>query len=300
MALDKHRVAVDFRFPNGAFLPLNATEPLQLFRFFECELNTSKKTVISVPHGMKILLLCTNGTAEFSSTSTTLPLQTDSVILCAEGSYELTASLQEIDVEIFCLLFDVSAQHSSYPFSDLAFLSRFFYDVSEMRSLENANEVRRSFAELLSELSLPEPTMLLARGYFYQIMIEVYRQLIHCSAHSGTDVTKMNVVGQTVYAIVRYIDEHLFLIDNLMDMAKELGYSYNYLSHLFRRKTGMTIQAYVTQKKIEQSTKLLADERYSITEIATMLNYDCIQSFSKAFRRAMGVSPTEYRAGLKS
>ena len=81
-------------------------------------------------------------------------------------------------------------------------------------------------------------------------------------------------------------------------MAKELGYSYNYLSHLFRRKTGMTIQAYVTQKKIEQSTKLLSDEQYSITEIATMLNYDCIQSFSKAFRRAMGVSPTEYRAKI--
>ena len=270
-----------------------------MFRLFECELVSSKKTTVNVPHGMKLLLLCTLGEGVFITKNMTFPIHTDSMLICSEGTYELMFVSEEDKAEILCLLFDVSAQHLSYTFSDFAFLSRFFHDIDRICLSENASEVRRSFLDLLSEFSLPEPTMLLAKGYFYQVIIEVHRQLMHCSGHGGTDAAKMNVVGQTVYAIVRYIDENLFSINNLMDMAKELGYSYNYLSHLFRRKTGMTIQAYVTQKKIEQSTKLLADERYSITEIATMLNYDCIQSFSKAFRRAMGVSPTEYRTSLK-
>ena len=85
----------------------------------------------------------------------------------------------------------------------------------------------------------------------------------------------------------------------LMDMASALGYSYNYLSHLFRRKTGMTIQNYVSQKKIERSLELLRDSDMSVTKIATVLNYDCIQSFSKAFKRAMNMSPTEYRARVR-
>ena len=34
--------------------------------------------------------------------------------------------------------------------------------------------------------------------------------------------------------------------------------------------------------------------RYTVTQIAMRLGYDTLQSFSKAFRRVMGVPPTEY------
>ena len=36
-------------------------------------------------------------------------------------------------------------------------------------------------------------------------------------------------------------------------------------------------------------------ERHSVTEIAALLGYDTLQSFSKAFRRITGCCPTEYK-----
>ncbi len=298
--MDKHRVAVDFQFSNGAFTPLTSTEPLQLYRIAECELACKAKTSFVVPQGMKFLIVCTHGSGEFSSATTTALMKTDSMIVCDTGAYELCGCAEQMNSEFLCLYFDVWSLQTAYTSLEFTALSQYFCTLEGAQVSENAAEVRRCFQDLLSELSLPQPTMLLAKGYFYQIMIEAYRQLIRHSSCRESHGVEMNAVGQTVYAIVRYIEDNLFSINNLMDMAKELGYSYNYLSHLFRRKTGMTIQAYVTQKKIEQSTRLLSDEQYSITEIAAMLNYDCIQSFSKAFRRAMGVSPTEYRAQINS
>ena len=295
MVVDKHRVAVDFQFPNGAFRPLTSGEPLQLYRMFECELSHNDKTLIDVPHGMKLCVLCISGEGTFSSVT----MKENTVLVCECGTYEFSTFPTQTNANFLCLIFDMFSQQTTFTSLEYTAFSHWLSEIDGMVFSEDATEVRRCFQDLLAELSLVQPTMLLVKGYFYQVMVEMYRKLVrHTTSQNSHDV-KMNAVGQTVYAIVRYIEENLFSINNLMDMAKELGYSYNYLSHLFRRKTGMTIQAYVTQKKIEQSTKLLSDEQYSITEIAAMLNYDCIQSFSKAFRRAMGVSPTEYRANTK-
>ena len=296
--MDKHRVAVDFQFPNGAFQPLTAAEPLQLYRVFECELMSGDKASVCVPNGSKLCVLCISGEGAFSSETTSVSVKEQSLVVCECGTYEVKVSASQRNADFLCFVFDVFSQQSVYTLSEYTEMSHWFSEFRGVAVSEHAVEVRRCLRDLLAELSLVQPTMLLVKGYFYQVMIETYRQLVrHTTCQDSRDV-EMNAVGQTVYAIVRYIEENLFSINNLMDMAKELGYSYNYLSHLFRRKTGMTIQAYVTQKKIEQSTKLLSDEQYSITEIATMLNYDCIQSFSKAFRRAMGVSQTEYRAKI--
>lgn len=78
-------------------------------------------------------------------------------------------------------------------------------------------------------------------------------------------------------------------------MAEELGYSPSYLSHLFRAKMGITLQQYINHKKFEASVELLRDDKYSITQITSDLNYGTIQSFCKMFRKTAGCSPTEYR-----
>lgn len=289
---DKHRGAVDFYFPDGVFDTLSLTEPLQLYRAFEREISPHKPAKLLVPDKMQMLLLCVSGEGEASVGHHSFSLSADTLLFCPSGVSEcqLTSS---VPMRCMCVLFDVFAHNNM---TDLASLLMYFGSADTVTCVQYATDYHRAFSAFLAEISLLSPTMLLVKGYFYQVLIAAYRQLSQSLSTVAAEASSVNAVGQTVYAIIRYIDAHLFSINNLADMAKELGYSYNYLSHLFRRKTGMTIQTYVTQKKIEQSKLLLADEQYSVTEIASMLNYDCIQSFSKAFRRAMAMSPTEYRA----
>lgn len=110
------------------------------------------------------------------------------------------------------------------------------------------------------------------------------------SAPKDTNTTKL-----TPYAVIRYVDTNLFEFPEVSDIAKALGYSQSYISHMFKDAMGVPLQEYICNKKIEASLDFLRDQKYTVTQIAMMLNYASVQSFCKAFRKVKGCSPTEYQ-----
>ena len=94
--------------------------------------------------------------------------------------------------------------------------------------------------------------------------------------------------------MIRYVEQNVCDISSIQDLAKTLGYNYTYLSHFFKAKTGTTLQKYITYKKLEKALQLLKYGELKPTQIAEKLNYESVQSFSKAFRRVMGFTPTKY------
>lgn len=103
-------------------------------------------------------------------------------------------------------------------------------------------------------------------------------------------------VGSTVYSIIRYVENHIYELKTIRSIADELGYSYTYLSHTFKNKTGMTLQRYINHKKIEKALEMLKFGNLTVKQTAERLNYETIQSFSKAFSRIMGYPPSQYVA----
>lgn len=101
-------------------------------------------------------------------------------------------------------------------------------------------------------------------------------------------------VSAEVYKIIQYVDKNIETIGGVREIAQAMGYNYTYLSHVFSRVTGVTLQKYISQKKIERARQLLRYDDYTVTKVAEILNYESLQSFSKAFRRVMGVTPTVY------
>ena len=52
--------------------------------------------------------------------------------------------------------------------------------------------------------------------------------------------------------------------------------------------------------KIKEAKKLIRENNYSISQISDMLGYSSIHIFSRAFKKAVGLSPTAYRKSIKS
>ena len=50
--------------------------------------------------------------------------------------------------------------------------------------------------------------------------------------------------------------------------------------------------------KIKEAKKLIREKNHSVTEIADMLGYSSIHIFSRAFKKAVGMSPTDYSKGI--
>jgi len=95
-------------------------------------------------------------------------------------------------------------------------------------------------------------------------------------------------------SIMDYIDTHEDM-NMLKEMCSEFHYSYSYLSHYFKNKTGVSLSEYYQQRRFEKAAELLRQEKYSITEIAKRVGYRRVNAFSKAFSRYHGISPTNYR-----
>ena len=92
-----------------------------------------------------------------------------------------------------------------------------------------------------------------------------------------------------------YIQENYQNPDlKLGQIAENLRISEGHLSHIFRRETGFTLIEYLTQYRIFQSTKLLAEHKLKIYEIAEAVGFRDIAYFSGTFRKLTGKPPSEF------
>lgn len=104
--------------------------------------------------------------------------------------------------------------------------------------------------------------------------------------------TKSRIVHETI----RYIQQHYSNGDlTIGDIAHALGLTPAYLSMLFKRDTGRTINDYCNEYRIEQAKKLLADRQTKLIEVASATGYNDAKYFAKSFKRMTGITPSEYR-----
>ena len=79
-------------------------------------------------------------------------------------------------------------------------------------------------------------------------------------------------------------------------LAKGCNISKPYLHILFKKEFEMTPFQYITQTRMRQA-KTLLQERYSVSEVASMVGYSDIYQFSRAFKRFYKCSPDKIRKG---
>jgi two-component system, response regulator YesN len=91
----------------------------------------------------------------------------------------------------------------------------------------------------------------------------------------------------------RFTDPNL----SLEEVAGELKLSPGYLSRLIKRDTGFGFVDYLTRCRIAKAVELVSDPTLKVFEAAEAVGYRSQHYFTRAFRKVLGVSPSEYRAG---
>ncbi len=82
---------------------------------------------------------------------------------------------------------------------------------------------------------------------------------------------------------------------SVSSVARNLGVSDGHLSHVFKKETSYTLSGYLTNYRMHKATELLRDCRVKVYEVAELVGYRDITYFSSAFKKAMGLSPSEYQ-----
>ncbi|MGM9605255.1 MAG: helix-turn-helix domain-containing protein [Faecousia sp.] len=98
-----------------------------------------------------------------------------------------------------------------------------------------------------------------------------------------------------IVAITRYLQEHLDEDISLSVLSEEFHLSAQYISQLFKSEIGVNFLAYLTNIRMERAKKLLLSTALSIGEISEQLGFGDYRVFTKVFKKAEGVTPSQYR-----
>lgn len=120
------------------------------------------------------------------------------------------------------------------------------------------------------------------------------------SLKSKLEKLKVSSAEELCSCMTNYIRTHIYSIDSLEEVAEYFGYSYSYLSGIFHKTTGDTLVKCYTACRAETAKTLINEGRLSFTEIAELLKFSSIYSFSRAFKNHLGITPSEYKKQLKS
>ncbi|MCI8664093.1 MAG: response regulator [Hungatella sp.] len=95
--------------------------------------------------------------------------------------------------------------------------------------------------------------------------------------------------------ILQYIEKHYREDLSLTGISALFGFSPNYFSTLFKKKTGCNFVQYLTKLRIRESKRLLLETPMTIQEISAATGYYSASFFIRSFKKAEGMTPLDYR-----
>lgn len=118
--------------------------------------------------------------------------------------------------------------------------------------------------------------------------MDVIHTYFECLADSPDEIRSVRTVKE-------YIHGHLSEDLSREQLAGLVHLTPDYLSHLFKKKTGLSLTNYIIHERIEAAKLMLLKTDHSISEIAKDCGFQNISYFSKQFRTFTGMTPREYR-----
>jgi AraC-like DNA-binding protein/ligand-binding sensor protein len=94
---------------------------------------------------------------------------------------------------------------------------------------------------------------------------------------------------------VNYVNNNYMNNITLNSISEFVHLNASYFSTLFRKETGVNFSDYLNKVRIEESKKLLKDNRYTILEISIEVGFEDQSYYSKVFKKFTGLTPKEYK-----
>ena len=133
----------------------------------------------------------------------------------------------------------------------------------------------------------------LEQATFLELMVFFNELFLRNTLVESTD----SVVSSNHYDIcadvLTYINQNLTNELNISSLSKRFSLSSSYLSMIFKKETGTTIQKYITGQRIALA-KVLLSEGHTVTETFTSCGFGDYSNFLKTFTKIVGVSPKKF------
>lgn len=174
------------------------------------------------------------------------------------------------DAEKYLRLAGLSARNPIFSCTQIDTAKSYILDMMKHHALSAANEI-----------------------YIQGILMQFLALLVE---DAGCTVSpQQNTSSVYINQAISYIHKNYQNPLTVQEIADYLSLNRSYLTELFLKTVQLSPQQFLTRYRITKSEELLQSSSLSIQNIAYSCGYSSNFSFSKAFRKVNGLSPSEYR-----
>lgn len=123
----------------------------------------------------------------------------------------------------------------------------------------------------------------------------LYSMIAMLMENSSPETKQKNRQRDRVEQAVRYIEEHYSYPITIEDIADYTGVCRSHLYRMFRKVLKKSPRDYLEEYRIRQACQLLGETGISVTAVAHSVGYEDNLYFSKAFKKSMGKTPSDFR-----
>lgn len=130
--------------------------------------------------------------------------------------------------------------------------------------------------------------------------LEIFKQLAQAEepralSSAGFVPTLDHRAGERINRAYEHVFAHFTERLDYEVIAREAGMSLSAFCHYFKRVTGRTLSALVTEVRVGNARRLLIETPETIAEVAYASGFETLSNFNRQFRELTGMSPREYR-----
>lgn len=126
------------------------------------------------------------------------------------------------------------------------------------------------------------------KAYAQMIISRLFQQM---ELIANTDANYFDIL----YQIISFINENFMQPLSLQRLSKALGVGRYRVSRIFSDKINVRFSDYVNGIRVYRACSLLLGTNKNITQIAYDCGFQSARTFDRAFHKAYGLSPREYR-----
>lgn len=109
-------------------------------------------------------------------------------------------------------------------------------------------------------------------------------------------LTKQKSGNDLIGSILEIVEREFSSPDiSLLAISEKFGITPQYLSTIFKEKTGQNLSEYILGLRMNKAKELLLTTNYPVNQIAKLIGYTEVSGFTKAFKKFEGVSPNKFR-----
>lgn len=204
----------------------------------------------------------------------------------------------------WAILFDAELLRGTFLAQKIQQYTFFSYEVNEALHMQDSERetIVGCLQDIRNELRNPEDE------YSRTILVAYIEVLLnYCMRFYGRQFATRKAESRDILArfermLADYFERSEQIdhgIPNVQECADRLSLSPNYFSDLMKRETGETPHEHIQRFLIERAKKALTDSDKTVSEVAYELGFNYTHHLSRLFKKATGMSPTEYVTALK-